>query len=142
MIFVLGVFMAVRDFDADTINLLNLFEKQTHTAARDCIADDNIYFLVEEGKAGLAIGKGGENVKKLQNMLKKRVKIFEYNANVTEFVKNMIPEAERVDVSEKRVTIAIKQQDRGRVIGKGGENVKMVRELLRRNAGIEELEVK
>ncbi|MBI4017817.1 MAG: NusA-like transcription termination signal-binding factor [Candidatus Aenigmarchaeota archaeon] len=132
----------IREFNADTINLINLFEKQTHAAVRDCIANENIYFIVEEGKAGLAIGKNGANVKTLQNMLKKRVKVWEYNANAVEFVKNMVPEATDVQANGTRMTISIGQQDRGRVIGKGGENVKTIKEFLRRNAGIEDLEVK
>lgn len=121
---------------------MNLFEKHTHVSPRDCVLNENVYFVVEEGKAGLAIGKGGANIKKLQNLLKKRVRVFEHNANVVEFVKNMIPEAERVEANGTRVTVVIQQQDRGRVIGKGGENVKMIREILRRNSNVEELEVK
>lgn len=134
--------MTVRDFDADAINLMNLFEKQTHAAVRDCISNENIYFLVEEGKAGLAIGKGGENVKKLQSMLKKRVRVWEYNSDVKEFVKNMIPETDKIEQNGTKITIIIKSQDRGRVIGKGGENVKTIKEFLRRNSGVEELDVK
>ncbi|QQG39810.1 MAG: NusA-like transcription termination signal-binding factor [Candidatus Aenigmatarchaeota archaeon] len=134
--------MSVRDFDSNTINTMNLFEKHTHVSPRDCVLNENVYFVVEEGKAGLAIGKGGANIKKLQNLLKKRVRVFEHNANVVEFVKNMIPEAERVEANGTRVTVVIQQQDRGRVIGKGGENVKMIREILRRNSNVEELEVK
>lgn len=134
--------MAVRDLDEDAIKLMNLFERCTHTQARDCVTNSTVYFIVEEGRVGAAIGRGGTNVKKLQKMLKKRVRVFEYNANVAEFVKNMIPEVESVDVDGSRVSVTINAQTRGRVIGRGGENIKTIREILRRNSGVDELEVK
>ena len=34
-----------------------------------------LFFVVSEGKMGLAIGKGGSNIKSLQNILKRNVEL-------------------------------------------------------------------
>ena len=56
----------------DQIRLISLFQKITKTTARDCLDDENqnkIIFVVNEGKMGLAIGKGGSNIRQLQEEL-------------------------------------------------------------------------
>ena len=56
----------------DQIRLISLFQNVTKTTARDCIDDEQqnkIIFVVNSGKMGLAIGKGGSNIKSLQNIL-------------------------------------------------------------------------
>ena len=41
-------------FNMDTIRLLNLFESITNVPVKDCyVNDENIYFIVEEGKTYL-----------------------------------------------------------------------------------------
>ena len=54
----------------DQMKLMSLFQNITKATARDCIEDekrDRIIFVVNEGKMGLAIGKGGAHIKSLQN---------------------------------------------------------------------------
>ena len=53
----------------DQMKLMSLFQNITKATARDCIEDekrDRIIFVVNEGKMGLAIGKGGAHIKSLQ----------------------------------------------------------------------------
>ena len=48
----------------DQMRLMSLFQNVTKATARDCVEDetqDKIIFVVQEGKMGLAIGKGGSN---------------------------------------------------------------------------------
>ena len=55
----------------DQMKLMSLFQNITSNT-RDCIEDekrDRIIFVVNEGKMGLAIGKGGAHIKSLQNEL-------------------------------------------------------------------------
>ena len=65
----------------DQMRLISLFQNVTKTTARDCLDDEKqnkIIFVVNEGKMGLAIGKGGSNIKSLQNVLKRNVELIEY----------------------------------------------------------------
>ena len=56
----------------DQMRLMSLFQNITKATARDCLDDEKqnkIIFVVQEGKMGLAIGKGGCNIKSLKNIL-------------------------------------------------------------------------
>lgn len=125
----------------ETIELINLFEEETGATVRDCISNERAYFLVEEGEAGLAIGKNGTNVKKLQDLLNKHVKVFEYSSDDEELVENLVPQAEEIDIEDNEVTVSVDRREKGRVIGKEGENIKILREFLRRNSELEGLDV-
>ena len=77
---------------SDQLRLLSLFQKITKATARDCLDDekqDRIIFVVNEGKMGLAIGKGGCNIKSLQNTLKRNIELVEYNNDPIKFLKNI-----------------------------------------------------
>ena len=132
-----------KSFDMNTIGFINTFEKSTHVNVIDCIFDDeNIYFLVEFGKAGMAIGKNGKNIKKMQGMFKKNVKVFEYNKEPKKIIENMIPGCNSIEIEENRATVKISPSEKGRIIGRMGSNIKKIRKLLERNSDIKKLEIK
>lgn len=130
-------------FDKEAIQAINLFEEETGVEVVDFIQDrDSAYFLVEEGKAGMAIGKNGKKIKKIGEMLGKRVKVFEYEERDKNLVKNMIMESNSVEVEEDTAFVDVDETDRGKVIGNNGSNIKKIRTLLRRNSGLENLKLK
>jgi len=99
---------------------------------------------VPNGKAGMAIGKGGKVVQKVQNQLGKTVKIYEYNDNVGAFVNNLVPGDIRgvdIDEDQKKVTINVPNSNKGKVLGKNGERIESVREILKRTHNIDEVKV-
>lgn len=132
-----------KKFDKEIIQAMNLFEETTDVETVDCVDDeDSIYFLVEPGRAGAAIGKNGEKIKKVGNMLNKRVKVFEYSDGDVDFVKNMIVEANEIDIDGDTALVDVDKEDRGKVIGSDGNNIEKVRILLRRNSDIEDVKLK
>lgn len=134
---------SMRSFENDEIKILALFEAVLGVQARDCIIDnDSMYFLVDEGKAKIAIGKKGVLIKKMQNKTQRRIKVFEYNGDNAQFVKNMIPKAKKVEIQGKRAVVSLDEGDKALVIGKGGSNIKKIREFLSRNSTIEGLDIK
>jgi len=131
----------------DTIRLLNLFENITNAPAKDCyIDDDTVYFIVEEGKVGLAIGKNGSSIKNVEKTIRKKVKVFEYSPNLVEFVKNLIPQAKEIRIINNAETVEIHikvdKSDRGFVIGRGGEKIKIYKKILKRVYNVSDLKVK
>lgn len=141
--------MSGATFDTDTLRLMTLFENVTHAPLKDCMFDSAancVYFVVQEGKAGTAIGKNGSNVKHVESIIKKDVKIFEFSKNLEIFVKNLIPQANEVKVKadEKGTVVEIKA-DRGSkaiIIGRDGKNIKIFKELLQRNYNVNDLVVR
>ncbi|MEM7820111.1 MAG: NusA-like transcription termination signal-binding factor [Candidatus Aenigmatarchaeota archaeon] len=131
----------LREFDNETILAINEFERLTGTEVRDCILNDTIYFLVNAGKAALAIGKGGSAVREAETRLKRSIRIYEWDPNVENFIKNMIPSAQKITVNGDTATVVIPAKDKGIVIGKAGANIKAIKELLVRNSELKELRI-
>ena len=77
----------------DQMRLMSLFQNVTGATARDCVEDEKqnrVIFVVNSGKMGLAIGKGGSHIKTLQNMVKKNVELVEFDDDPSKFLKNML----------------------------------------------------
>ena len=78
-------------FDNDVILSMNLFSDVTSVIPRDCIAfEDKIIFIVNQGQAGLAIGKNVIKIKMLQEMLKKDIIVIEYSDDPVKLFENII----------------------------------------------------
>ena len=126
----------------DQIRLISLFQKITKTTARDCLDDEKqnkIIFVVNEGKMGLAIGKGGSNIKSLQNILKRNVELVEYFEEPTKFLKNILNpkliNEVKIDIKQdgsSQATIIVEQGKKGLVVGREGRNAERARLLAKR----------
>jgi len=130
----------------DQMRLLSLFQNVTHATARDCVEDEKqnrIIFVVNAGKMGLAIGKGGSNIKTLQNLIKKNVELVEFNEDPIKFLKNILnPKLvseiklnERPDGSQQAIVI-VDPSKKGIVVGREGRNAEKARLLAKRYFGI------
>ncbi len=76
---------------SEIIGYINLFENLTRARVKDCYqGNEALIFIVQEGEAGKAIGKGGENIKRLNQLLKKRIKVVEFSDDPIKFVSNLI----------------------------------------------------
>jgi N utilization substance protein A len=139
--------MATATYDTEMIRAINLFESITDVDARHAIIkEDEAYFIVPEGKAGMAIGKGGKIVQKVQDRLGRDVKIYEYSENLGKFINNLVPANLRgVSVTEdgdyKKVEIDVPQDNKGRVVGKNGNKIDSIREILARTHNVDEVVV-
>ena len=126
----------------DQMKLMSLFQNITKATARDCIEDekrDRIIFVVNEGKMGLAIGKGGAHIKSLQNKIDRSVELVEYNEDPINFLKNILNEkyitdikiSERLDGSFQ-ANVEVDGAKKGVVVGREGRNAEKARILARR----------
>jgi N utilization substance protein A len=136
-------------FDTETIQMITFFENLTGAPVKDCLINDGkstIYFLIDEGKAGIAIGKNGSSIKRAENMINKKIKIFEYSKDLVTFVKNLIPQAENVKIKNEGdkavVEINVSKKDKAMVIGRDRKNLKLFKELLQRSHQVSDLIVR
>jgi N utilization substance protein A len=121
----------------DQMRLMSLFQNVTKATARDCLDDekqDRIIFVVNEGKMGLAIGKGGSNIKSLQNILKRNVELVEHFDDPTKFLKNILnPKfVKEVKIDTKadgssRAIVIVDHGKKGLVVGREGRNAEKAR---------------
>ena len=131
----------MRDFDTDILRVITAFENMTGTEVRDCVNTDTLYFLVNPGKVAIAIGRNGQTIKTAEKMFQKSIKVFEWSDNPEEFVRKLIPQAQKIEINGTKVVVSLESKDRGIVIGKEGTNVKVIREILERNSEMKELKI-
>ena len=126
----------------DQMRLMSLFQKITKVTAHDCVDDekqDRLIFVVNTGKMGLAIGKGGSNIKSLNNMLKRNVELVEYFDDPTKFLKNVFNPKfiNEVKISTKpdgslQAMVMVDPVKKGIVVGREGRNAERARLLAKR----------
>ena len=131
-------------FDTETIRLITFFENFTGVSVKDCLVGDNcIYFIVEEGKVGIAIGRNGNSVKNVERMVGKSIKLFEFSNDLNVFVKKLIPQVNEIKVRDENgkviVDIKVEKKNRALVIGRDGRNLKVFKKLLQRTHNVNEL---
>ncbi len=121
---------------------ISLVESLTGTTVIDCVIDNNnnrIIFLVKKGQAGLAVGRDGNNVKRLRKLIGKDVEIVEYSDTLEDLIKNSLFPARvtsirlRKDSSGRKIVIAtVPPNEKGIAIGREGKNIARARLLARR----------
>jgi N utilization substance protein A len=136
-------------FDTEAIRLVTLFENLTGAPVKDCIVDNSantIYFVIGEGKVGMAIGKNGSRIKNVENLVGKNIKIFEFSRDLTTFIKNIIPQVTSIKTRTENertiVEINVEKKDKALIIGRDGKNLKIYKEILQRSHGIGDLIVR
>jgi N utilization substance protein A len=112
----------------------------TKVTAIDCLIDDRfdrIIYVIKQGDMGLAIGKSGDNIKKMSQIFGKRVEMVEFSEEPDQFIANMFKPAEVLEVlidgDGCPVTIVVPEKsDVGLAIGKSGATIEKARQLVRR----------
>lgn len=126
----------------DQMRLMSLFQNVTGATARDCVEDEKqnrVIFVVNSGKMGLAIGKGGSHIKTLQNMVKKSVELVEFDDDPSVFLKNLLNSklVSEVKINKKtdgstQAIVMVDPRKKGIVVGREGRNAEKARLLARR----------
>ena len=112
----------------------------TKATALDCIIDERferIIYVIQKGDMGFAIGKKGENIRRMQSVLGKRIEMVEYAEEPAEFLANIFRPVEIQKVEKDPLTGALlvtiqKKSDLGTAIGKKGANIEKARLLMRK----------
>jgi len=99
---------------------------------------------VKEGEIGKAVGRGGSNIRKLEGNLNRKIKIVEFNPEVTEFARNLIMPLRAEAIELREGVLYIKGEDakvRGMLIGRDSQNLKNYEEIIKRYFSIEKIRV-
>ena len=126
----------------DQMRMMSLFQNVTGATARDCVEDekqDRVIFVVNTGKMGLAIGKGGTHIKSLQNIVKKNIELVEFDEDPAKFLTNLLnPKLvsevkinKRADGSNQAI-VMVDPRKKGIVVGREGRNAEKARLLAKR----------
>lgn len=138
-------------FTSKEMRYISLFGSVTGANAKDCIVNEEqnrVIFVVKEGEIGMAIGRGGRNIRALERMTGKKHEIIEYSEEPVQFIKNALKPA---TVREVRITerlngktiavVAVHPRDKGIAIGKNGRNAERLRFLAKRYFQIQNVSI-
>ncbi len=136
---------------SEELGLMSLFQNISGATARDCVIDqkiDRVIFVVTKGEMGLAIGKSGETIKKVQKVMGKQVELVEWSDDPKQFIMNslnpqLITEirmSERPD-GAKTATVVVDEKKKGAILGKGGRNAEKARLLAKRYFSVETIHI-
>ncbi|MBS3138879.1 NusA-like transcription termination signal-binding factor [Candidatus Woesearchaeota archaeon] len=132
-------------YTKELLAVMKLFMRVTGALLKDSFEfDHTLYFVVEPGHIGKAIGKGGSTVRELQEKFKKHVRVVEYNSDVTRFVQNLIYPLKVDGITVENGKLIIKSDDRavrGQLIGRNAKNLNMLREVATRYFKISTIQV-
>ena len=130
---------------------MSLFQSMSGATARDCVIDsksDRVIFVVNKGEMGLAIGRAGETIKKVQSRMGRSVELVEWADDAKQLIINSLnPQfvsdirvTERPDGS-RTATVVVDQRKKGAILGKGGRNAEKARLLARRYYSVETIHI-
>ena len=140
--------------DTNSLMQMSLFEKITRSKVKDCFdfSSKTLAFVVLPGQLKKAIGPKGANVKKLENLFKKKIKIIEFNPKIEKFIENLCHpnKVSKVHFTEQMLWNSTKREitiipedlkSRGFIIGKDASNLRQMEEITRRYFKIDEIRV-
>jgi len=134
---------------SEELRYMSLFELVTGVPARDCVIDDVsrnlVTFIVEKGRVGEAVGKGGANIRRLRAMIGKEVEVVAFSNDPEEIVKNALAPAsvqavKFVEKNGKKIAVVfIDFENRGKAIGRKGGRLRNAKKIAKRHCGVDDI---
>ena len=127
-------------YDINLMKYISLFESLTGAKLKDCIVNDVIMFIVQENEMGKAIGRKGSNIRRIEGLLKKKVKLVEFNENVLQFIENLIKPIKAKEITNEDEVIniyALDTKTRGMLIGRDRSRINSINEIVKRYFKVE-----
>lgn len=130
-------------YDADLMKIISIFESVTGAKLKDCILNERLLFIVEENEIGKAIGRRGINIKKLENMLKKKIRVAGFSSDVLQLIKNLLYPLEVAGIENDDGTITIRADTKTKalIIGRNKQNLNNLMKVVKRYFDVKDIKV-
>ena len=136
-------------FSNENMQYINMASKITKADIFDCvISEDKLIFIVRQGQLGLAIGAKAKNLERLRGLFKKSIKFVEFNDNKEQFIINLCKPYKLKNITiegEEESPVAkveVEVSDKSKIIGKGGKNIEIIRQLAQRHHSFKDVQIK
>jgi len=132
-------------YDINLMKFISLFETLTRAKVKDCISNGNLIFVVEKGEIAKAIGKNAVNIKRIEGILKKKIKIVEFNEDIVIFISNLIKpiKVENITNDDGIITITDpSNKTKGMLIGRDSVNLQKYKDIISRYFSIQDIIIK
>jgi len=137
----------VKTIDMQFMRYINLFERFSGVSTSDCFIYNNILFFgVQKNQRFRALGYNGSNVKRLGEVLRRRIKIVDMPLNekgLKKFVSDLIHpiEVNKIEVEGKELVISAAMQNRAILIGRDRCREEELLGILNKSFGIEKVRI-
>ena len=124
----------MKTLDLEKIQQINLFENFTKAHVKELFENNNSYiFIVEQGNMKKALGKQGQNIHRFSAMIRKKVKVVEFNPDGILFLKNLLyPLAPRtIEKQENCLVVTADSKPKALLIGRDRRNLNWYSKVLK-----------
>jgi len=127
----------VKTIDMQDMRYLNLFAKITKIDTRFCFSYNNtLMFSVPKSRISQALGKNTENLKKLSDILKRRIRILPHPRGIEDigsFIKVIIAPVEfkDIEIKEDEVILTAGSQNKAALLGRNKRRLVEMKEIVR-----------
>jgi len=135
--------------DMQLMRYINLFAKMTRVQTTKVFVYNNqIVFAVPRAKVSEAIGRGAVNVKRLNEILRKKIKVVampavDDDSGIGKFVEETVAPVEfnKIEVKENSVVVTAGRQSKAALIGRGRQREKELADVLKNFFHISKLRI-
>jgi N utilization substance protein A len=133
-------------FDSKIMGYISIFENLTGTKVKDCIPVEGLVtFIVQPNEIAKAIGKGGGNARRIEGVLKRKIKIVEFDPELTKFIRNLVYPLEVGEiVPGDNGIVTVRGRDtttKSMLIGRNAGNLRATEAIVKRYFDIAEIKV-
>ncbi len=124
-------------YTQELMGIMVLFDRITHVSLKDCFEDKNqiLTFVVDVENLGRAIGKHAVFVKKLEQLLKRKIRILGFHSNVRQFITQVIYPLHVTSVILENDILILRNNDRktkSLLIGRNAQNLRNTEAIVQR----------
>lgn len=136
-----------RTLDMKFIRYLNLFEKITRVRTQHCFGyNSTIVYLVPRQEIAKSIGESGKNIKKLSQILEKKVKVIAIPSGIEDirrFILSIIypVKFKSIEIKENNITISAGMQSKAALIGRNKTRLSEMKKILEQYFGIKDVRI-
>ncbi|MGC9309882.1 MAG: hypothetical protein ACP5D2_04290 [Candidatus Nanoarchaeia archaeon] len=133
--------------DMKFMRYINLFARIAKVATTNCFVYNNaILFAVPKGMVSQAVGKKGENVKKLASILSKRVRVIPSPSgeeDMERFVRDVVSPAtfNKISCDNGLVSISAGRESKAALIGRGRKRERELEKILQKLFNIKKVRI-
>jgi len=128
---------------------MNLFAKISHIQTKHFFVYNNILvFGVPKSKVSQAIGKEASNVKKLSQILRRKIKVIampspDDNKGIEKFITDLVDPIElgKIEITESKVEVSANKMNKASLIGRNRAREKEMTDILKNNFSIREFKI-
>jgi len=129
----------------DTIARINLFEKITSAGVKDCLEEEEgLTFVIQEGNVKKALGQDNSNIRRLEGIFKRKIKIIAFSNDPVKFINNLLypVKADTIELKDESIVITAKDSViKGKIFGRSKTNLEKIKKLVKKYFNIDEVKV-